>query len=162
MESLHNVLHMVKSGVWMASVDVKDAYYSVPMRAFTKLMKPPFSFLRSEGYLSVIYVEDYYLQGDSFTKCAKNLVRIDILESLGFYIKMEKSEIISKQQITFLGVIIDSLHMTITLTNEKKQKILKLCTAARLAHTLTIRELAKLIGNLVASIGSCPIWKTFL
>ena len=29
MESLQNVLHMVKSGVWMASVDLKDAYYSV-------------------------------------------------------------------------------------------------------------------------------------
>ena len=151
MESLQNVLHMVKSGVWMASVDLKDAYYSVPinkdyqtylkflweyplkfivipngygpaMRAFTKLMKP-FSFLRSEGYLSVIYVDNCYLQGDSFTKCAENVIRtIDILESLGFYIKMEKSEIIPKQQITFLGVITDSLHMTITLTNEKKQK----------------------------------------
>ena len=42
--------------------------------------------------------------------------------------------------------------MKITLTNEKKQKILKLCTAARLAHTLTINELAKLIRNLVASM----------
>ena len=31
MESLQNVLHMVKSGVWMASVDLKDAYYSVPI-----------------------------------------------------------------------------------------------------------------------------------
>ena len=191
MESLQNVFHMVKSGVWMASVELKDAYYFVPMdkeyqkylkflweyplkliampngygpamRAFTKLMKPPFSFLRSEGYLSVIYVDDCYLQGDSFTKCAENVIRtIDILESLGFYIKMEKSEIIPKQQITFLGVIIDSLHMTITLTNEKKQKILKLCTAARLAHTLTIRELAKLIGNLVASMEAVPYGRLF-
>ena len=118
----------------MASVDLKDAYYSAHidkeykkylkflweytlkfivmpngygpvMRAFTKLIQPPFSFLRSEGYLSVIYVDDCYLQGDLFTKCAKNVVStIDILESLGFYIKMEKSEIIPKQQITFLGV----------------------------------------------------------
>ena len=182
MESLQNVLHMVKSGVWMASVDFKDVHYSGPinkdyqkylkflwedplkfivmpngngpaMRAFTKLMKPPFFFLRSEGYLSVIYVANCYLQGDSFTKCAKNVIRIiDILESLGFYIKMEKSEIIPKEQITFLGVIIDSLHMKLTLTNEKKQKNLKLCTAARLAHTFTMWELAKLIGNFVASI----------
>ena len=122
MESLQNVLHMVKSGVWIASVDLKDAYYSVPinkeyqkyleflweyplkfivmpngygpaMRAFTKLMKPPFSFLRSVGYLSVVYVDDCYLQGDSFTKCPENVIRtIDILESLGFYIKIEKSD----------------------------------------------------------------------
>ena len=31
MESLQNVLHMVKSGVWVASVDLKNAYYSVPI-----------------------------------------------------------------------------------------------------------------------------------
>ena len=31
MKSLQNVLHMVKSGVWMASVDLEDAYYSVPV-----------------------------------------------------------------------------------------------------------------------------------
>ena len=136
--------------------------YGPAMRAFTKLMKPPFSFLRSEGYLSVIYVDDCYLQGDSFTKCAENVIRtIDILESLGFYIKIEKSEIIPKRQVTFLGVIIDSLHMTITLTNEKKQKHLKLYTAARLAHTLTIRELTKLIRNLVASMEAVPYGRLF-
>ena len=116
--------------------------YGPAIRAFTKLMKSPFSFLRSEGYLSVIYVDNCYLQGDSFTKCAENVIRtIDILESLGFYIKMEKSEIIPKQQIT----------------NEKKQKNLKLCTAVRLAHTLTIRELESCSFH-----GSCPIQKTIL
>ena len=136
--------------------------YGPAMRAFTKLMKPPFSFLISEGYLSVIYVDDYYLQGDSITKCVENVIKtIGILESLGFYIKIEKLEIIAKQQITFLGVIIDSLHMTITLTNKKKQKILNLCTAARLAHTLTIRELVKLIRNLVALTEAIPYGRLF-
>ena len=183
---------MVKLGVWMASVDLKDAYYSVPIdkeyqkylkslwqyplkfiampngygpaiRAFTKLMKPPFSFLISEGYLSVIYVDNCYLQGDLFTKCAENVIRtIDILENLGFYIKMEKLEITPKQQITLLGVIIDSLLITITLTNEKKQKNLKLCTAGRLAHTLTIKELAKLIGNLIDSMEAVPYGRLFI
>ena len=62
---------------------------------------------------------------------------IEILERLGFYIKM-------------YFTLIESFHMTITLTNEKKQKISNFCIATRLAHTLTIRELAKLIGNLVA------------
>ena len=50
--------------------------YGPGMRAFTKLMKPPFSFLRSERYLSVICVDDRNLQGDSFTKCAENVIRI--------------------------------------------------------------------------------------
>ena len=103
MESLQNVLYMVKPGAWMASVDLKDAYYSVlinqeyqkylifwreyplkfiamsngygpAMRAFKKMLKLPFSFLRSEGHLSVIYVGDCYLQGASFIKYAENVV----------------------------------------------------------------------------------------
>ena len=52
--------------------------------------------------------------------------------------------------------------MTVTLTNEKKQKILKLRTAARLAHTLTIRDLAKLIVNLAASMEAIPYRRLFL
>ena len=36
-----------------------------------------------------------------------------------------------------------------------------MCTAARLAHTLTIRELAKLIGNLVASMEAVPYGRLF-
>ena len=36
-----------------------------------------------------------------------------------------------------------------------------MCTAARLAHTLTIRELTKLIGNLVASMEAVPWGKLF-
>ena len=52
--------------------------------------------------------------------------------------------------------------MTITLNIEKKQKILILCTAARLAHTLTIRELAKLLGNLVASMEAVPYGRLFI
>ena len=43
----------------------------------------------------------------------------------------------------------------------KRNKILKLRTAARLAHTLTIRELAKLIGNLVASMEAVPYGRLF-
>ena len=54
-----------------------------------------------------------------------------------------------------------TLHITITLTNEKKQKVLNLCTAARLAHTLTIRELVKLIGNLVASMKAVHYGRLF-
>ena len=68
--------------------------YGSVMRAFTKLMKPPFS-------LSVIYVADCYLQGDSFTKCADNVIRtIETLESLGFGIKKIRINIRSNTKIS--------------------------------------------------------------
>ena len=92
MESLQSVLNIIRLNCWMASVDLKDAFYTVPilpdhqnflkfewqehcyaftgmsngyneaMRVFKKLLKPPFPILRSHGYLSVVFVDDFYLQ----------------------------------------------------------------------------------------------------
>ena len=70
MESIKNALCMTEPGVWMASVDLKDAFftihikgflipyefssmpngYSDAMRVFTKVFKPAFSYLRGIGY----------------------------------------------------------------------------------------------------------------
>ena len=60
-----------------------------------------------------------------------------------------------------MGVIIDSLQTTITLNIEKKQNVLNLCTATRSAHTLTIRELAKLIGSFLASMEAVLFGRLF-
>ena len=67
----------------------------------------------------------------------------------------------SSREFGILGVVIDSFHMTITLIIEKKQKILNLSTAARLGHILTIRDLAKLIGNFVTSMEATPYGRIF-
>jgi len=78
----------------MASIDLTDTYYTVPVavehrkylqffwrnrlfqytclpnglasapRYFTKLLKPVYSTLRSQGYLDVGCIDDSYLQGD--------------------------------------------------------------------------------------------------
>ena len=88
----------------MVSVDLKDAYYSVPIakphqkylkfewnnmlfkftcfpnglafcpRKFTKLMKPVFATLRQLGHLSSGYIDDSWLMGPVWDDCAKNVV----------------------------------------------------------------------------------------
>lgn len=87
----------------MATIDLKNAYYLVPMReedkkllrfvfkteifefqclpfglntapfTFTKLMKPIVSLLRSAGFKSVVYLDDLLLFGDSFENCELNV-----------------------------------------------------------------------------------------
>ena len=91
MESFSTVVSLVKCNCYMASVDLKDAYYSVPIaqehqkylkflwkgqlykfvcfpnglafcpRKFTKLLKPVTSYLRQLGHLSVSHIDDSYL-----------------------------------------------------------------------------------------------------
>ena len=103
MESLQDVFDLMKPGVWMASIDLCDAYYTIPVAQehhkyltfnwrdeyysytclpngyaqapyiFTKILKVPFGYLRKHGHPSVVYIDDTYLQGDSFQLCQKNV-----------------------------------------------------------------------------------------
>jgi hypothetical protein len=89
----------------MASIDLKDAYYSVQIdqehqkflkfcygntlfkftvfpnglstcpRKFTKLLKPPLAWLRINGHIIIAYIDDLYLQGKSFAECMHTIVQ---------------------------------------------------------------------------------------
>ncbi|CAB4038826.1 Hypothetical predicted protein, partial [Paramuricea clavata] len=103
MDTLASAISMMKPLCFMASVDFKDAYYSVPIastdqkylkfiwdgqlykfvcfpnglaccpRMFTKLLKPVYANLRQQGYESSGYIDDSYLQGDDFADCVANV-----------------------------------------------------------------------------------------
>ena len=88
----------------MAAIDKKDAYYSVPIhpynqkylrfsyqgklyqytvfpnglsvcpRKFTKLMKPIFAHIRLQNYVISGYIDDFYLQANTYAGCVANVV----------------------------------------------------------------------------------------
>ena len=140
MESLQDVICLIQPGVWMGSVDLKDAYYSVQVHhlykkfvtfychgrfyeyncmpngyaqaplLFTKILKQPFAALRRQGLLSVVYLDDSYLQRDSYSRCLENIhATTSLLTDLGFQINNEKSLLTPTQTIRFLGFILDSV-----------------------------------------------------
>ena len=91
------------------------------MRIFTKFLKPVLSYLREIGYLSVVYVDDSYLQGQTFEQYLQNITEtVRLLQSLGFTVHPEKSVLKPTQKLTFLGFALNSKTMTLTLTDAKK------------------------------------------
>ena len=57
---------------------------------FTKLLKPVFKVLREKGLLSSAYIDDLYLQGDTFHECLENALNtVQLLRDLGFVVKEE-------------------------------------------------------------------------
>lgn len=103
MENLLSVLDLIEENCFMASIDLKDAYYSVNIddshrkylrfmwydqlfqftclpngltsapRWFTKLLKPIFYTLRNRGFISVYYIDDTWLMGRSKEECEANV-----------------------------------------------------------------------------------------
>lgn len=187
MESIKQVTHIITPNCFLASLDIKDAFYTIPinhnhcrylkflwgnqcyqfnvmpngyidaMRVFTKVLKPIFSRLRKLGHPSIIYVDDSLLKGDNYAECLENIeLTKELLESTGFTIHYNKSVISPTQNITFLGFDIDTVRMTISITDKKKAKIQDLCISILKTHSPTTRRIACLLGNISASFEGVP------
>jgi hypothetical protein len=192
MDSLFSVLRMITPNCFMASIDLKDAYYCLPVadhhqrylkfywkskiyrykacpmglcmspRLFTKVLKPLFSHLRQMGHQSVIYIDDTYLQGETVEACNKNVIATaNILREYGFVINPEKSVFNATQELEFLGFILNSVDMTVSITKDKSDKIMSICKSFLRSGKNTIRELCTVIGNLVASFPAVTHGKLF-
>ena len=104
MDTLNTIIKLVDKDCFMASIDLKDAYYSVPIaapyrkylrfswrgslyqftclpnglscgpRKFTKLLKPALSDLHLKGHISSGYIDDLYLQGATYKDCVHNVI----------------------------------------------------------------------------------------
>ena len=187
METIKQVIHMITPNCYLASLDIKDPFCTVPiyawhkkylkflnaciayqfevmpsgcldaMRVFTKILKPLFSCLREQSHSSVIYVDDSLLAGDTCRDCLDNVHETKLLlEVLGFHIHPIKYVFLPAQVITFLEFEMDTVTMTISLTNAKKSKIKDLCVTTLSNSTLTIHQVASLLGNITASFEAVP------
>ena len=120
---------------------------------FTKLMKAPLGFLRANyGCILVCYIDDILILGSSALEVQKSVAYVaNLLQMLGFHINAEKSELKPSQSIEFLGFILNSVDMTVRLTDDKILKITELATKVLEQPTFSIRFLAQFIGNCVAT-----------
>ena len=61
--------------------------FSDAMHVFTKVFKPVYAYLGQHGYMSVIFVDDLYLQGDTKQEFLQNIeTTVSLLVSLHFAI----------------------------------------------------------------------------
>ena len=103
METLKQALELITQDCWFASLDLKDAYFSIWVeeqsqeylkfvwqgkvfkftvfpnglaccpRLFTKILKPVMAYLHQLGFVSTIFIDDTLLMGDSKQECIRNV-----------------------------------------------------------------------------------------
>ena len=74
------------------------------------------------------YLDDISTTDMTKGKCHENILKIiDMFQSLGFVIHPEKSTLEPTTSLEFLGFIIDSRDMTVSLTQEKKVALKTFC-----------------------------------
>lgn len=193
MEDIRSALSIIRQNDFLAVLDQKDAYHKIAICyrsrkylrfrwksklyqftclpfglnvapwLFTKIMKPVLAKLRSDGLLSVSYLDDCLLIGRNLEECENNIqVTINTFKSLGLELNYKKSQIIPAQKARYLGFILDSSTMNISIPNERKEKVLGICHRFMLLSNPFIHDLAILIGNLVACIPALQYSKIYL
>lgn len=187
MEDLRTAIRLIDKNYFMACIDLKESYPLVPIHTkhrkylrfqhsnqlyeftampyglctapavFTKLLKPVIGFLRSQGHLSTIYIDDYLCIGRTHQECNQNLqTTISLFQHLGLIINFDKSNLIPSKTCKFLGFLLKSEKMTLELPADKKLSVLKLIKKFKTLTCFTIRDYAKLLGTLVAACPAIP------
>lgn len=121
-------------------------------RKFTKIMREVMAQLHKKGFRATFFLDDTLLIGKTESICIQNIINASILfDKLGFVIHHEKSIFTPSCTIQYLGFIINSREMKVTLTEERKVKLITAIKEAKEQKVLTIRKLASLIGLCVAA-----------
>lgn len=184
METIHSILKLVTPGCWMASIDLKDAYYSVKIhpshqkflkfryndilykytayanglgscpRKFTKLIKPVVSELHVKRHVVAGYIDDFILLNETYEGCAATVAETIItFDKLGFVVHPQKSVFIPNQSLVFLGFVINSVTMKISLTDNKKEKMKHhLAYSLQNSSNLSVEYVARIIGYMISSL----------
>ena len=115
-------------------------------------MKPFVSTVRNKGIRLIIYLDDMVIvsstRGSSLEDTASV---IHVLESLGFLVNREKSMLVPSQTAEFLGFVIETVEMTVSLPERKIIRGLNQATCLRRQAQRSVRELAHFIGLVVSS-----------
>ena len=166
--------------------------YGHPMRIFTIISKVPFGHLKSQGYKSVVYEADSYLQGDAYQSCLTNILHtVNLLRELGFLIHSDKL-LLTPSQNLFLDLLYcqhrQIINIMLPAVNyyhkvlyfgccsshrsasgqstshclqlvKRSLALLKLCLL--IVYIAILRELARILGNVVASFSAVTFLDLF-
>ena len=136
-------------------------YHASP-RKFTKLLHPVLVKLHQEGHKVGAYLDDSLQVGYTIQESLAVVTRThNLLISLGFILNYKKSCLIPSQKLNILGFSINSINMTITLTEDKKDKLLHLFKHVVEKPSMTVHQLAKVVGKMISCFPTLPAGRLY-
>ncbi|KAK6018270.1 reverse transcriptase [Ostertagia ostertagi] len=190
LESIGLIRDLLERNDFMAKIDMKDAYFSVPIHSnyrkylafycggklfqfkalpfglssapyvYTRLMRVIASELRRCGIRLIVYLDDWlFIDNEKASLVAKINLIIHLFKKLGLTVNESKSQLEPSQIIEFLGVTINSKTFELSVPERKITSICNTARRIRKRRRVTLRDIARFIGqvNAVNMAASIPI-----
>ena len=182
MEGIHTLKNLLKPGDWLAKVDLKDAYFSIPIHpdhrkylrfplgervyqftclpfglasapwVFTKTLRPIAALARELGLRVVFYIDDILLMVESKEKLRDQAAGLVYLLQCLGFTINTEK---TTQSMGFLGFTVNTTSMELSLPPEK----LKIRAEARKllgVEPIPAQSLARLVGKMNATTEVIP------
>ena len=182
------VMQSIRQGEWFTSLDLKDAYFHVPIcpehrpflrfafqgrafqfqvlpfglslspRVFTRVVSAALSPLQARGLKILPYLDDWLVCAPSREQVVRDTETVLAhIQFLGFKVNYKKSNLQPRQQAEFLGVLLDSVGMTASLTPRRADSLLGMLGHFRLGGLVTAHRVQKLLGLMSAAAAVVPL-----
>ena len=117
--------------------------------AFTKLLRVAMTVLRRQGVRIIIYLDDWLIIGSNVEAVIEDLQKVMcLLQNLGFILNIEKSDLEPKQIMEFLGLLVDSLRLSLSLPEKKIVSITNACQVLFSKPEVgLLREVGSILGS---------------
>lgn len=140
----------------------EDAYYQYNVLSFglkpsayvfTKVVLQVVKYLRSKGCACLAYIDDLLFAAPS-KEAAEEMVQLvlETLKEAGFSVNFEKSDLVPKTEVRWLGVVIDSVARTFTISDQRLKKLELLMRQAVARAAASARERAAIAGAMQSMV----------
>lgn len=188
-----DVLQAITQGDWFTSVDLKDAYFHVPVtprhrpflrfafegqayqfrvlpfglslapRTFTRCVAAALAPLQARGIRILPYLDDWLVCAPTQEQAHSDtsLLLRHVLQ-LGLTVNYAKSSLIPSQQVTFIGIVLNSLTMSATPSPQRVDDVVRLVSQVRQRQRLSFGLLLQLMGKMTAMSSVIPLGLLYL
>ena len=183
-----DIRRVVARGEWFTTVDLKDAYFHVPIvshhqcflrfafrgrhfqfrvlpfglflspRVFTRVVAAALAPLQKQGMKVLTYLDDWLLCAPSQSQVAGDTARLlQHAARLGLTVNLLKSLLDPSQQVTYLGMVLDSDAMRASLSLWRVNDILLHLPLFECGRMVPFIQFLRLLGKLTAASTVVPL-----
>lgn len=128
-----------------------NGYKDAP-RLFTKLLKVPLSKIRKEVKATIVAYLDDSLGIERGNKETLKDIPYKLFQAFGYTVNFKKSSLELTKVIEFLGFMINSVDMTVSLSESKTESVRKTIRDILSKERVTIRDVSRVIGKIIATM----------
>ncbi|XP_036007387.1 uncharacterized protein LOC118567149 [Fundulus heteroclitus] len=183
-----SLLRFLRPGDWFTSINLKDAYFHIPIypphrkylrfafrgnsyeylvlpfglslspRVFVKCTETAVGPLRRRGIRVATYIDDWLIASSSHQEATQHTAVIkQHLMDLGFKINPEKSSLLPSQRTSFIGLSLNSIHATESLTEDRVKAMVNCLSRFQRGNLVSFRLCRRLLGLMVAALVVIPL-----